>query len=583
MILQELIKYYERSNFAPIGLEWKEISFAIVIDASGKFVNIEDLRIQNGKKMRGKKCLVPQSEKRTVGIKSQLLWDNLPYALGIAEIDGENADEKAKRKAEESAQRKHEDFKNRVLDCLKSTDEQQLLALNHFLESDHSSELKSDPLWEDVKKSSANVSFRLQGSKKLISEIDTVHKYAQNSGTENDDSTCEIFCLATGREDKLARLHPSIKGIFGGNSSGTSIVSFNINSSESFLKEQGGNSPVGQYGATAYTTALNNLLDRQSKQKLRLGETTIVFWCEHVHPMENLLFELFGEIEEAPEHSTENAKSVYKAPFTGVIPFEEDKQKFFVLGLGANNARSVVQFWHQTTISELSEAICQYFSDINIVSPKWENGVPKLFDLLRSTAVKGKMDQVNPSLPPAILKAIFSSAPFPYSLAMSLTKRNQSEQDVTYYRAAFLKAFVNRYLRTYQREEMQMTVGLDENNKNCGYLLGRLFAVLEKIQGDAQGSLNSTIRDRYYSSASATPITAFPILMRLKNHHLAKMENKGLVVNREKLIANILTSVKDFPAHLSMVDQGRFAIGYYHQRQNFYTSATPEENNQQNQ
>ena len=168
------------------------------------------------------------------------------------------------------------------------------------------------------------------------------------------------------------------------------------------------------------------------------------------------------------------------------------------------------------------------------------------------------------------MKAILIGAPYPKALLGAAIRRCRAEQDVTYPRAALIKAVLVRKSRGKNAEEVSMS--LDTTNGNIGYRLGRLFAVLEKIQEEASPGINATIRDRFYGSASAIPVAAFPHLMKLKNHHLSKLENRGRAINLERMIGEIVDSVSDFPTHLSLPDQGRFAVGYYHQRQALFTS-----------
>jgi CRISPR-associated protein Csd1 len=564
MILQELVRYYERqaanpdSQIAPIGLEWKEISFAIVIDRTGNFQDIEDLRTGD-KKPRGRAFLVPQAVKRTVKIEAQLLWDNLGYVLGYDDGDSERA------------AKEHEAFAIRTqafaADCPNDMD---LTAVCSFLSSNSIKIMQSHKKWQDLVDSKGNISFRLVGEQQLVCDKPALQKAAQEIFLSGDSST--ICCLATGQQDKLKRLHDSIKGVYGAQSSGASIVSFNRDAFRSFNKEQGANAPVGVYAATAYTTALNSLLDRQSRQRLQLGETSVIFWCEKSHKIESLLFDLFGEPpKDDPSLHTQAVGTLYKARETGVLPFEDDQTKFFVLGLGPNAARIAIRFWHSAPISAIAKNIRQYFSDVDIVRPKWAAARPTLMSLLRSTALRNERENITPSLPAYVLKAILDGTPFPITVASAVIRRIRAEQNVTYYRAALLKAFLNRQSRAASgKEEDEMTLALDESNRNVGYNLGRLFAALEKIQAEALGDINASIRDRYYASASATPVTSFPILMRLKNHHLSKLTNKGRAVNLEKRVRSIVERISDFPAHLSLADQGRFAIGYYHQQQSFF-------------
>jgi CRISPR-associated protein Csd1 len=564
MILQELVRYYERqaanpdSQIAPIGLEWKEISFAIVIDHAGNFQDLEDLRTGD-KKPRGRAFLVPQAIKRSNNIEAQLLWDNLGYVLGYDDGDAIRAS------------KEHEAFVNRTrafaIDC---PDDIDLKAVCSFLSQNSIKLLEAHLKWRDLVDSKGNISFRLVGEQRLVCEKPTLQKAAQQAFLSADSSS--ICCLATGKKDKLKRLHDSIKGVYGGQTSGASIVSFNENAFRSFNKEQGANAPVGVYAATAYTTALNSLLDRQSRQRIQLGETSVIFWCEKSHEIESLLFDLFGEPpKDNPTLHTDAVAALYKSPQTGVMAFEDDKTNFFILGLGPNAARIAIRFWYSAPVSAIAKNIRQYFSDVDIAKPKWVSGHPTLMSLLRSTALRSERENIAPTLPTYVLQSILDGTPFPITLASSVVRRIRAEQNVTYHRAAILKAFLNRQSRTASgKKEDEMAVALDESNTNVGYNLGRLFAVLEKIQAEALGDINASIRDRYYASASATPVTSFPILMRLKNHHLAKLTNKGRAVNLEKRISSVIERISDFPAHLSLADQGRFAIGYYHQQQSFF-------------
>ncbi|HNE27447.1 MAG TPA: type I-C CRISPR-associated protein Cas8c/Csd1, partial [Pseudomonadales bacterium] len=191
--------------------------------------------------------------------------------------------------------------------------------------------------------------------------------------------------------------------------------------------------------------------------------------------------------------------------------------------------------------------------------------------LLSRIAAQEKTDNIPPNLAGDWMRAILAGLPYPDSLFQAALRRIQAERKVSYPRAAILKACLNRKQRFSHSSEKEITVSLDQENINIGYRMGRLFAVLEKIQEDAQPNINATIRDRYYSAASGTPASVMPILMRMKNHHLSKLPHKGQQVNYERLLGEILGEIKDFPNQLSLQDQGRFAIGYYHQRQDFFT------------
>jgi CRISPR-associated protein Csd1 len=569
MILNELVKFYEREiangnqEFAPIGLERKEVGFAIVIDEDGNFVCIEDIR-SGDKKPRGRDCLVPQGSTRTVGVKAQLLWDNLGYVLGY--------DESAEEKKQERTRKEHSAFKERVALLVDGgVDDPSIKCVNRFLQSFDISDVKKDQLWSELTKYKGNISFRLQGHTELACESKAAHQAATNNQSKSSDS---ILCMVTGQRDELARLHTLIKGVFGAQSSGAALVSFNASAFQSFNKDQGANAPVGQYAATAYTTALNNLLSQKSRQRFQLGETAVVFWCDQKHQAESLFFDLFGEHpKEDMSKYSEAIKVLYSAPQTGVLPLEDDRSSFCVLGIGPNAARLSVRFWHKTNVASLTTSIKNYFHDLKICRPSWALERPTLMSLLLGTALLHQRKNIEPQLPSAILKAILADSPFPHSLLSSVIRRIRAERIITYERASLIKGYLNRLPSSSKGGNQDMTTDLDDTNTNVGYRLGRLFAVLEKVQMEALGDVNASIRDRYYAGASASPVTCFPILMRVKNHHLSKLTNKGRAVNLEKLIAQIIVPIKDFPPHLNLADQGRFAIGYYHQRQKFFLKA----------
>jgi CRISPR-associated protein Csd1 len=572
MILQELVNLYQRrtaggeSDLAPIGLQRIEIDFAIVLDDQGNLIDIEDLR-SDGKKPIGRSCLVPQRIKRTVGVKAQLLWDNIGYVLGY--------DKRTDQKYQDRAIKEQIAFTAQVEAFSDLCNDPAITAIRKFLQLSPLAAVQMHPRFPELTESTGNISFRLLGQNHLVPESAAIHACVTQQTSDNV-AIEHITCLVTGNRDVLKLTHPSIKGIAGAQPSGADIVSFNQPSFKFFSKHQGENAPVGAYAATAYTTALNDLLSRESRQRLQLGETSIVFWSEKQHEFEGLLYELFGDSskDDAAVH-TESVRKLYRAPETGTQPFETDPTRFFILALAPNSARIAIRFWATATVASLATNIRQYFTDIEIIGHGRDL---TLIGLLLSTALEHKRDNLLPFLPASVLKSILDGGELPFSLANAVLRRIRAErrdqQAVSWQRAALLKAFLNRYDRNHGSKEAPIMVALDEGNTNKGYNLGRLFAVLERAQADALGDINASICDRFYSAASATPVTCFPLLMRLKNHHLAKITNKGRVVILEKQIGQIVDNISDFPSHLSLADQGRFAIGYYHQRQANFAKAT---------
>jgi CRISPR-associated protein Csd1 len=266
------------------------------------------------------------------------------------------------------------------------------------------------------------------------------------------------------------------------------------------------------------------------------------------------------------------------------MPNDEGASKFYVLGLAPNASRIAIRFWIVDTVAGMADKICRHFEDTKIVPDSRDKNTPSLFRLLVSTATQGKAENIPPHIAGETMRAILEGLPYPRTLLQVTIRRIRAEQSkkdkrtgkalphVTYERAALIKACINRSTRFKNHEQQEeIQVSLDINNTNIGYRLGRLFATLEKIQQEASPGLNATIRDRFYGAASSTPVTVFGNLMRLKNHHLAKLERAGRRVFFEKLLGQIIDGFGDFPSHLKLDDQGRFAIGYYHQVQDFYT------------
>jgi CRISPR-associated protein Csd1 len=388
--------------------------------------------------------------------------------------------------------------------------------------------------------------------------------------------------MITGEKGPTEILHPTIKGIYGAQSTGANIVSFNLDAFKSFNKEQGRNAPVGKNAAFAYTTALNYLLRRDSRQKLIVGEATMVFWADRPHDLEMQLADIFGEPpKDDPDRQINAVRSLYRSLEVGAFINTQEKTKFFVLGLSPNAARIAIRFWNVSTAAELAERIKQHFEDLRIVRRTFgKNFDPEflsLFRILVSVAIQGKAANIIPNMSGDIMRAILDGTPYPRTLLNAALRRIRASHEVTYAAASIIKAYLNRQARSTINKEKEVSIMLDEGNRNIGYRLGRLFAVLEKAQEEANPGLNATIRDRYYGAASSTPVTVYPILMKLKNHHIAKLENRGRAVNFERLFGNIIDEMIDFPAHLDIEDQGRFAVGYYHQRQEFFKKSQKED------
>lgn len=563
MILQALKGYYDRKaqdpdgGIAPQGFEWKEIPFVIVLDANGRLVQIEPTRTTVGKKKRTKLFLVPQGEKRTSGVKAYRLWDNAEYIFGL---DGSEEKQKA--------------FIAR-LDEYCRLDDVGISAMKKFLSSKPTEQAKTSSEWREIVESKPWLAFKLAGSTELICQRHAVVK-ALTEELNKVDSRKPMVCLITGESAPAIRLQPPIKGVRDANTTGADIVSFNLRAFESYGKDQrqGENAPISDAAAFAYTTAINHLLRKDSTQKMQVGDASTVFWAEASDELESDFSDIFTEPpKDDPDRNTRAVESIYRSVETGGFVTDTDTTRFYVLGLAPNAARISIRFWQVGTVAELAGRIRQHFDALRIVRPNYEKKYLSLFRLLVNTAALGKSENIPPNLAGDTMRAILSGSPYPATLLQASVRRIRAEQEVNYPRASLIKACINR---SSGKEELK--VSLDENNTNTAYRLGRLFAVLERVQERANPSINTTIRERFYGAASATPVTVFPTLLKLKNHHIAKLDNKGEAKNQEKLIGAIMNEGIDgalgFPATLGLQDQGRFAIGYYHQRQAFFPKTT---------
>ena len=566
MILQALNDYYRRKPELPkAGYELKEIPFLLELDADGRLIQVVDTREQQGKKKLARAFLVPQGVKKSVNVAANLLWGNAEYVLGLPD---------AKKLAERKAKGKETEYRAR-LNEMRGVFGAEIRHLPESVQQDEgiravlafmvqSSEALSAQLGEagvEIAESNPNLTFRLRGDIDLVCQRPVV----SSAIMRREISPSAVSCMVTGEVDGVERLHPSITGVRDAQSSGASLVSFNLDAFRSYGKEQGGNAPVGKRAAFAYTTALKHLLRRDSPQKLQVGDATTVFWADHETPLESDFAAMFDEPRKEdpdPDRGTRAVAALINAAKQGVGPVLDDTTRFFVLGLAPNAARIAIRFWLTGTVAEMAGRIVRHFRDLEIDHHPDAKPYLSIFRLLTAIAALGKAENIPPNLGGEIMRAILEGLPYPETMFHGAIRRIRMEREVGYVRAAILKACLNRKPHPNEKE---ITVSLDKDNINPGYRLGRLFAVLERAQEEA--GLNATIRDRYYGAFSATPATVFATLMRMKNHHLAKLDNPGRRVNLEKLIGEIVDGLPPAPpAHLSLPDQGRFAIGYYHQR-----------------
>lgn len=574
MILQALYEYYQRkasdpnNHIAQEGWEWKEIPYRLVINKEGRFAAIEDMREGEGRIKRAKKFLVPQTVKRTVGKCANLLWDNIEYALGANPRNRDDVEERFNL------------FFERIEKEIDVEKYPNIKSLQIFLQNDPVKQIETSTyveIWTKMLEVNPFVVFKIEGElhNSLCDDI-------KDSVLTTSSDRLDGLCLITGSNASIARLHPSIKGVRGGNTQGGALVSYNLAPFNSYGKKQNYNAPVSDSASFAYTTALNLLLQKDSNNKVNIADTTIVFWSEkqsnETTPEEEAFAAMFGfqkKDEDNPDRNVNVIENFINSIFTGNVP-RDSTNHFYILGLSPNAARISVRFWKAPSIEDFGKNIKKHFDDFEIVRGPKEQKYLSLYQILSATALQYKMENVPPNLAGKVIESIIDGTPYPTSLLQQCIRRIRAEQNVNRSRASILKAYFNRFNRIHNQNKKEITMSLDLTNINVAYRVGRLFAALEKIQEEANPGINATIRDRFYGSASSSPITVFPRLLSLKNSHLKKLK-EGRKIYFEKLIGEIVNEMNSFPTNLSLNEQANFAIGYYHQRQDFFTKKSDKE------
>ncbi len=576
MILQALNNYYDRKqqDLPPFGFEEKAIPFIIVLDEAGHFVHLEaNSEIEEGKSIV-RPLRVPKATGRS-GAKAYetayCLWDHYGYVVQQPRMAKPEALPTKKDVAD--AQKQHASFKREVVRISNDLpDDTGVQAVQLFIQSENEiAQLKAHDIWpECLKVKGCNLTFRLAGSNHLVCQSPQVIDWVTSRSLSKEDVQTG-FCLVTGKPAEIVRLHDVVSGV---SQKPAPLAAINEPAYTSFGKDKGFNFPVGMQAVFKYTTALNHLLRKSSSNKFRITDTSYVCWAERPNKLEGFTPLFLSSADDDPDSTAKAVKTLFSSIYNGAYQASDGQDRFFVLGLSPNSARIVVRYWKTGTIGEFVENYALWFSDLELTG-RGHYGYPSLKKLLRATALQFKDDNIPPNLPGEVVRAILSGGRLPETLIQAVLRRIRAEKgNVIYSRACAIKAYLNRKYRFATTGQGELTVSLDKEETRIGYCLGRLFAVLEKLQLDAQPGIKATIRDRYYSSASTAPKTVFGTLIRLSTHHIKKLENPAWRVNAEKRIGEVMRIITDFPAHLNLENQGLFALGYYHQKQDFYTKKT---------
>ena len=555
MILQALTRYYEdllsRGEIAAPGWAPAKISFALCLNENGELTQIVPTmdEVSKGKKTVFQPQLItlPAAVKRTVSIAANFLWDNSAYLLGI--------DQKGKPE--------------RSRECFATA-----AKLHHAVLDSVDSPIRQ---LDDVT-AGGNLVFRVDGRKV---EEDTVIREAWQRYQDGGESGVKMQCLVTGKEDEIAAVHPSVKGVRDAQSSGAALVSFNAPAFCSYGREQNYNAPVGKYAAFAYTAALNHLL-ADSDHVQHIGDTTVVCWAEGAEDIYQSfgMAALFGG--EVPGLSDNDLRAALKRLANG-LPCDDlgvdPNRPFYILGLAPNAARLSVRFFLRDSFGKLMENVNAHYERMEIVRPAYEkfNYLP-LWSLLRETVNLNSHDKApSPAMAGATARAIFSGARYPASLLEAVMLRIRAERDITWGKAAIIKAY---YLKNPHEDcpKEVLTVSLNEASTNPAYTLGRLFSVYEAVQQAANPGINATIKDKYFNSAAAMPASIFPVLNNLCQKHLRKLDARQRVYYDKQIMKLKGVLNENYPARMTLAQQGSFDLGYYHQTQKRYTKKEEKEN-----
>lgn len=571
-ILQALNAYYDRMAArgeaeAP-GWSREKFGWCIIIDAEGAPVDVQDLRDNTGKKPVPTLREVPAAFVRPgVTPRAFTMWDKTAFALGVTKaVTGGGWTYTPKQLAS---------FQTLHRTLLSDSDDDGLVALLCFANDWVPERFGLPPFSSDML--DANIMFRLDGDGQRFIHQRPAAKALIERAARSDGATA--FCLVTGADLPVARLHPSIKGVEGAQTAGASLVSFNLDAFTSYGAEQGDNAPTSQAAAFRYGAALNRLLDRGSRNRLRIGDATVVFWADAsdaVPEAADVAEAIFGAMFAPPpvEDAAEAAKlrialeAVRQGrPVAALDPCLATDVRFHVLGLSPNAARLSVRYWLSDDFTVFARRLADHYADLAIEPSPWRRE-PSIDWLLRnSTALQGERGRIPAQLAGEVTRAILEGRRYPRTLlAAALMRLRAGDDPLGGFHVAAIRAVLARDHRLGLLPE-ETPVSLDRAQTNIAYQLGRLFAVLETAQRMALGRVNATIRDRYFGAASATPAGVFPLLLRGAQNHLGKLRKEGKGGWLEREIEDILGILSlDLPRSLPLVEQGRFAIGYYHQR-----------------
>ena len=569
MILKALYDYYNRcgDDIVPMDMAYVDFYYSIVLDEKGNFIRLEPLGGDSGLPL-----LTFRPEERTSAPVPHCMGDHAGYILGLKAV-----------KAKENFDYAKEMTRNeKTLTAFKKDIENyfNILPNNSFVQAIHAfykkfsletiNAIKHDSHWVDFCKYLAkNITFSVIGiNGYAASDNEILQVKKQSKSNENK----KAVCLITGVKEKP--VNTTYSSFILGGKSNAKLVAFQVNSGyDSYGKKMGLNAPISEEAEFKYTTALLKLLSKNSRNKFRIGDRSFIFWAssnsEAAEQTEGSLFDLLGYTEEEvddPNAKIEQVRKVFTAIYSGSLKTSLE-DRFYILGLAPNSARIAVVYWSECSLKEFAGKILCHFKDMEIkdtrIDKKPYMGIKSM---LAAVTLNGKQSEATPNLPEAVVKSIFQGTPYPFTLFSACIRRIRAESGnkdaIRIARMAIIKAYLNRINDNNKKIETM----LDKSNTNQGYLCGRLFAVLENLQYAA--NKQDSIRSGYMNAASSTPSAVYPTILKLSNSHYSKLakDKKGLAIYFDNQKKEIMAQISDFPDTLDLSDQGRFFLGYYHQK-----------------
>lgn len=569
MILKALYDYYNRcgDDIVPMDMAYVDFYYSIVLDEKGNFIRLEPLGGDSGLPL-----LTFRPEERTSAPVPHCMGDHAGYILGLKEVKAKDNFDYAKEMTRNE----------KTLTAFKKDVENffNILPDNSFVQAIHAfykkfsletiNAIKHDSHWGDFCKYLAkNITFSVIGiNGYAASDNEILQVKKQSKSNENK----KAVCLITGVKEKP--VNTTYSSFILGGKSNAKLVAFQVNSGyDSYGKKMGLNAPISEEAEFKYTTALLKLLSKNSRNKFRIGDRSFIFWAssnnEAAEQTEKSLFDLLGyneEVNDDPNAKIEQVRKVFTAIYSGSLKTSLE-DRFYILGLAPNSARIAVVYWSECSLKEFAGNILCHFKDMEIKDTRNDKKpYMGIKSMLSAVTLNGKQSEATPNLPEAIVKSIFQGMPYPFTLFSACIRRIRAESGnkdaIRIARMAIIKAYLNRINDNNKKIETM----LDKSNTNQGYLCGRLFAVLENLQYAA--NKQDSIRSGYMNAASSTPSAVYPTILKLSNSHYSKLakDKKGLAIYFDNQKKEIMAQISDFPDTLDLSDQGRFFLGYYHQK-----------------